>query len=51
MPVIPTENPAAKNPLDAREQKETMKQNRKKLGVEEDHETKDMEKTNRGTFP
>ena len=50
-PFIPTENPVAKNPRDAQEEKEKMKQNRKKLGVEEDHKTKDMEKSNRGTFP
>jgi hypothetical protein len=45
------ENPAAKNPRDARANKTAQKNNRKALGVAEDHKTEAMEKEHRGTFP
>ena len=43
--------PVAANSRDMGAGKEKMKQNRKKLGVEEDHKTKDMEKSRPGPFP
>lgn len=36
---------------DGRDSPEAQKANRKKMGVEEDHKTKKMEKENRGTYP
>lgn len=50
-PVVPAEKPVATNSHGLLGDKEKMKQNRKKLGVEEDHKTKEMEKSKRGTFP
>ena len=47
-------NPApqtGKNPRDARDDQEQIKQNQRELGVEDDHKTDDMEKGGRGTFP
>jgi len=41
----------AKKPGDARHDKSQQAQNRKGLGVGEDHKTKEMKKRNRGTFP
>jgi hypothetical protein len=38
-------------PRDARNDKSQQSENRKELGVGEDHKTKDMEEKNRGTFP
>jgi hypothetical protein len=48
----PVEAPqTGKNPRDAREERTQQKQNQQELGVGEDHKTKDMESTDRGTFP
>ena len=40
-----------KKPRAARDDKSRQAQNRKDLGVGEDHKTKDMEEKKRGTFP
>ena len=44
-------NANPKNAADARHDKSQQAENRKELGVGEDHKTKDMEQKNRGTFP
>jgi len=36
---------------DARNDPDKLKENRRKLGVDEDHETPEMKKEHRGTFP
>ena len=40
-----------KNPRDARDDPVQQKENRQDLGVGEDHQTRDMEDSERGTFP
>jgi hypothetical protein len=51
-PLTPGEKSSNGNtPRDARNDKSRQSQNRKELGVGEDHKTKDMEEKNRGTFP
>lgn len=48
----PTPAPqTGKNPKDAREDDEQLAENQADLGVGEDHQTDDMEKGHRGTFP
>ena len=37
--------------LDARKDPEKRKENRRKLGVDEEHETPEMKEGHRGTFP
>lgn len=43
--------PTAPPPIDARNDEEKLKENRKNLGVDEDHETPKMKEGDRGTFP
>lgn len=40
-----------KNPRDARDDEEQLRENQDELGVGPDHETDDMEEGGRGTFP
>ena len=40
-----------KHPRDAREEPGKLPENRRELGVDEKHETEDMERGHRGTFP
>lgn len=40
-----------KHPRDAREDPGKLPENRRELGVDEKHETEDMERGHRGTFP
>ena len=51
VPEKPASNPAAKHPADARGNKSKLSKNRQMLGVGEDHETPEMERAHRGTFP
>ncbi|MFL6579934.1 MAG: hypothetical protein ACJ8G2_04260 [Burkholderiales bacterium] len=46
-----TRSSGGKKPGDARHDKSRQAENRKELGVGEDHKTKDMEDKKRGTFP
>lgn len=46
-----TERPSAPPAGDARGDAAKQQQNREHLGVDEDHETPDMKKGHRGTFP
>lgn len=43
--------PATPVGSDARKNPEKLKENRQKLGVGDDHQTPDMKKRHRGTFP
>lgn len=40
-----------KNPKDARDDEEQLAENQEELGVGGDHQTDDMERGHRGTFP
>jgi hypothetical protein len=40
-----------KNPHDARDDEQKLRENQDELGVGTDHETDDMERGGRGTFP
>lgn len=48
---IPADAPDRLPPVDAREDKEKLKENRENLGVDEAHQTPDMKERHRGTFP